>query len=73
MAYQMRCAYLIACLALFFTVAAAHEGHDHNMPGMAGMAPSPEPGHDHNGNHGSLAYPSLMVGILALIFPFLGF
>ena len=73
MAFQVKYANLVASLALFFMVAAAHEGHNHDMPGMEGMAPSPHSHDGHDGNHGSFTYPSLMVGILALIFPFLAF
>uniref|UniRef100_A0A803PHJ2 Uncharacterized protein n=1 Tax=Cannabis sativa TaxID=3483 RepID=A0A803PHJ2_CANSA len=70
MGFQVNLASLVACLALCFLVAAAHEGHNHT-PGMD-MTPSPQP-HDHGANHGSIAYPSFMVGVFALAFPFLAF
>lgn len=71
MASQVKWACFVACLALSAMVVAAHEGHEHT-PGME-MAPSPSHDHDHGKNHGSFAYPSMMLEVLALAFPFLAF
>lgn len=71
MASQVKWAYFVVLLALFAMVVVAHEGHDHT-PGED-IAPSPNHYHDQGKNHGNFAYPSTILGVLALALPFLAF